>query len=751
MSLLASSVNGQRATEKQGPILVGQAPTAIFGIVGVTERGPVGVSTKSTSFTEWQRQFGGYTANNLATIEPVRGFFEGGGRECHTVRTCHYTTAGDPTTKTCTAGTLALQTVEGDPTAGSVTGSVVGPFDLANGVTLAIKPDGGSTQTATFNAAAAALTASNTGTYNITDGQTLIFSINGGTARTATFTTANVTNLAATTAEEVKNVIQAVIATYDMGGVASVSGNAPVITSNRKGTGSEVHVTGGTARSTIGFSTTAATGTGDAVNAAAVTVAELKTLIEGDVTGVTVTDVGGAVKIESNTDGLSSSVQLLSSSTADDEIGFDNAVHTGSDGAAVDTLTFTAEDGVYSSEITVRVSEATSGAATDFNLAFLRSGVVVDSFPNANLDPASPRYVETLVNGKNSLGITVVDEEAAVDSPGNLPGAGTFGPFEGGSDGLTSLNDNDFKGAVTANGKTGLRVFDGNDEITIVAIPQRATAAVQSALANWCEITMDRLVFAILDPPAGLSEDDMVTYVEDTAALIGSTEMAVTYWPRVKVASPNVDLYGTDPVTIPPSGDIAAAYARVDARKPVGGAFRHPAGFDVQLPRVLAVENERVYELPVREKLFPKRINPISREKDAAGNKTPFFLDGARVLKENGNFPHVGSSRGVQSVIRSLRAGLGFARHQNNTPSLRASCADAARLFLANVAKSGLLASTKPDEAFIVDFGPGLNPPSSKNQVNGAIGIATVDPAEFVNFTVFRDERALQAELAAVA
>lgn len=751
MSDLASSVNITRATDPRGPRLITEVASAVLGVVGIAERGPMGVATRCTSFPEFQRKFGGYTANNLDTIEPVRGFFEGGGNELHFVRTCHYGTPGNSATKTSAPGELTLQTASGSPTAGSVTGTVPAPFSLADGDTILVSVDGGGNQTATFNAAAGSRTAGNTGPYDLADNDTLTFSINGGTARTVTFTTSNVVDIDAVTAQEVISLINAKIAQHDMGGLATLDAGAPKITSNRLGTTSAVAITGGTAAATLGFTVGSTSGSGDAANAAAVTIAELKTLIEGDTTGCTVSNASGYLKITSDTTGPSSSIQVISSSSADDEIGLDNAIHYGTDGAAVDTLTFLAEDGSYSSDITVRRSAPTSGAAADFNLALLRDGVVINAFSNANMDPTSPRYVCTLVNGNNSLGITVVDENAAVASPGNLPAVGTFGPFTGGDDGLASLADADFSGAVSGSTKTGLRVLDGVDAVTLLAIPQRCTAAAQSAAATWCEITMKQRVFFIVDPPAGQSVDQVVTFVESTAALLGSTEMGAAYWPRVKVATPNADLYGTANVTIPPSGDIAAAYARVDAKFQVGGAFAHPAGTDVTLPRVLGLENDSVLEEPTREKLFPKRINPISRERNAAGNLTPFFLDGARVLKENGQFPHVGSSRGVQILGKSLRAGLAPFRHKNNTPSLRQSCVDVVDLFMAQITRTGLLASVKREDAYVIDFGPGLNPPSAKNNVNGQVGVATVDPAEFVNVEIYKDERALAAELAASA
>lgn len=45
----------------------------------------------------------------------------------------------------------------------------------------------------------------------------------------------------------------------------------------------------------------------------------------------------------------------------------------------------------------------------------------------------------------------------------------------------------------------------------------------------------------------------------------------------------------------------------------------------------------------------------------------PRYIDGLRTLKGNGNFPYVAERRGVIFIERSLKQGLQFARHKNNT------------------------------------------------------------------------------------
>ncbi len=188
----------------------------------------------------------------------------------------------------------------------------------------------------------------------------------------------------------------------------------------------------------------------------------------------------------------------------------------------------------------------------------------------------------------------------------------------------------------------------------------------------------DGAVFAILDPPEGASATGIVSYVQSTAALLGLTEHAAIYWPRVKVLNPAKSVFGpADKIVVPPSGIIAGVFARTDSARP-GGVYDPPAGIDKgRMFGVLGFETDEVLEEAKRDLVYPKRINPIT-----TGPGLPRYIDGSRTLKGGGNFPYVAERRGVIFIERSLKQGLQFARHKNNTEGLRAQVRRTITVFL---------------------------------------------------------------------
>src|SRR5262249_51624861 len=181
-------------------------------------------------------------------------------------------------------------------------------------------------------------------------------------------------------------------------------------------------------------------------------------------------------------------------------------------------------------------------------------------------------------------------------------------------------------------------------------------------------------------------------------------EFAAIYWPRVKVLNPSRVVFGnTTQLTMPPSGHIAGVYGRTDSARP-GGIFIPPAGIENgRLLGVLGFETSEVLEEAKRDLVFPKNINPLTVFPGA-----PRHIDGARTLKGDGNFPTVAERRGVIFIEQSLRRGLLFAKHQNNTEALRATLARTVNAFLLIQLKNGAFASTDPKKAYFVDFGDAL-------------------------------------------
>jgi hypothetical protein len=752
MANLASEVRIQEETSTVRHI--DATANLVLAMAGIAERGPIGSSTLSQSFAEWSSVYGGYTANNLDVVAAVQGYFDNGGTDLVFARVVHCSGVGDPTTKTSAKGTLNLQTAATSATPGVAT-SAVQPFALAAGQTLVISIDAGGNQTFTFAATAASRTSGNTQPFALANNDTLTLAIDGAAPIVKTFLSSEFSNIAAATAAEVVSSLNAFFASQNAGATASVQGgNAVKITSNRLGTGSGVNISAGSAQGVgkLNFTAGLISGTGDASNIAAVTAAEVVTKLSS-LTGSVASVSSGAVKITSNTTGGASSVQVINTSTATG-IGFDNAVHAGSSGAATNTLRVDGKyDGAYAANITIQVAAATSGDADKFNLYVLVSGVVKERWFNLSMLDADANYAETVINdtntGSNLIAVTDLDAfGAGATSAAQLPNVGVFGPLTGGNDGLSGLTDTDYSGGETTNGVTGLRCFDG-DDVDVLVVPGRATSAVHNAMITYCEITRSGLMFAILDPPKNQTAAQMVTYVATTANLIGLSDHAAIYWPNVLVANPSTTLYGSSPtVTVAPSGHLAGIYARNDARK-VGGTFEQPAGTEFGIPRnVLGLEMLEVKKKAKRDLVFPKMINPISQEKG-----TPIFVDGARTLKSSASWPSVGQRRGVIFVEKQLIPGLAFMRHRNINDKLYKEGERTVLVFLLELTRAGAFRTNDPNKAFFIDFGPGLNPPSVQfaHQVVARIGLATSDPAEYVTLLITPDTRALDEELAALA
>lgn len=717
---------------------VAGVPTAIAGFVGLAERGPIGVPTLVTSFEGYVNIFGSYTTDSDMTLA-VQGFFQNGGTIAYIVRTVHHTDITDPATKTSALGTLTLNTATGAPSLGTVLGTNTAPFALTPGDTLVIDVDGGGDATATFDAAQATITAANTETFALSDGMTLTVIIDGGSVQTVTFNTAEFVAIGAATAAEVIAVINAELS----GANATEAGGAPIITSDLIGTGSGVEVTGGTGNAILGFSTTPVAGTGDVADISAVTIAEIKTVVEADVAGLTVSDESNQVRITSaGTPGPTSSIAVNASSTADDELGLDNATHTGDNGAASATLVVNGKtDGTYANNLTIQVAAATSGQTDEFNLFVLDDGLISETYPNLSMSSTADRYAPTIINDESNL-IAVVDQLSTATDP--RPAVGVNGPLAGGDDGLTSLDDNDFLGSDA--GPTGMQTLNTVQDLTLLLIPGRATSAVHNGMVTYCEVTRALSVFPILDPPADHSAQEMVDYVVTTAQLQNLSEFGAIYWPRVQILNPSSAIFGTDAnIIVPPSGHVAGTYARVDATV-IGGVYKAPAGSERgRLLNVLGFETDEATDEAKLDLLYPKRINPITTLPGL-----PIHIDGSRTLKGGGNFPSVPERRGVIFIEQSLKIGLAFLKHQPNTAATRAIANRTITAFLITQMQLGAFVTNDPATAFFVDTSEALNPPSAvfAGKMVIRIGLATAKPAEFIILSFSQDTRALEEELA---
>jgi phage tail sheath protein FI len=721
-------------------------PTAVLAIQGIAEMGPVMVPTLITSFEEFQATFGSLLANYELALA-VRAYFLQGGRQCYVSRVVHLTNyLTDKTPATAAKGSATLQTSGGAASAAEVTGTAAGPtWEFQSGDTLAIKIDQAAPLTATFTGTPAE-EESGAETYDLsTGGETLLVKIDRGSTQTVTFQTSMFGTPSAATAVEVAAAINA-----QLSGAKSytTTGDTVVrIESDKKGTDSYVEVTGGTANGELAFPTSEVQGGGNVADIKAVTGAEIKTVVELAVAGsVVTTTTGNFIKLATVDTGTTAYIQVdAAGSTLETVLGLATTEFQGSDSTPQDTLKMEGTwVGAYANDYKIKITDASSGVASEFNLYVMKGTDVIETYANITMDDTETRYAITVINNEDAGSLLFTSsDEGATGSPTVIRPANTSGAtVSGGDDGLTAIDANDWIGSE--GGQTGLYAFDAADDVTLLCCPDETSSAVQTAIGDYCGDHRNGLIFGILDPVAGNEATDMIN-----TQLVGITtaykENVGLYWPGVKIVNPSKTVYGdSNTITVRPSGHIAGVMARND-RDEGEGPFYQPAGVEGGKPSgVVDVETDEVKLEPKRDLVFPKRINPISYLQTYG-----VFIDGARTLKGDGNFPSIGERRGVSHIERLLQSGLQWVRHRNNTPDLREDVETQVFAMLFGWMQKGAFASKDPNTAFFVDVSDALNPPSSvrAGKLVMRIGLATNSPAEFVIIKITKDTRALQEEI----
>jgi len=706
-------------------------PTAVAGMVGVTERGPIGEAVLVSSFEEFQTRFGGFTPDSDLALAAM-GYFENGGSQIWVVRTAHYEDASDPDSTTARrasahilAGALA--------TPAEVTS---GPWEdgfVEDGANLVIEVDGGAAASATVVATPPSVKSAAAFPTGFAGGEVLELSILD-MPQTVTFEAGD--QSAEAVAQRINEAISLASVTVEPDGQLSLR-------SDIGGTETRLQVTGGNANDVLHFPTDVATGAGNVRFSAQVQAEKIADIIRAAVAGLDVEVAqDGRITLRTQSTGAASSVQVMPASTLAERLALDNDLHTGSDDMAAPALLVEGKDpGAYAGQIQVEVQA--TGDPTLFDLVVIEDGAYRERFSNLSMDESHARYVEKVMGDPHSGSILVRVTDLFL--PGQpVPGPQTVS-LAGGDDGLTGLDDGDFVGSEV--GKTGLHALDAVQDLTLLLVPGRATAAVHTAMVSYCEVVRDGAVFAILDPPEKLGAAEIVDYVTNTAALGELSEYAAIYWPRVEVLNPTKSVFGPEStIVVPPSGIIAGVFARTDAARP-GGVYDPPAGIDKgRMFGVLGFETDEVLEEAKRDVVYPKRINPLT-----TGPGLPRYIDGSRTLKGGGNFPYVAERRGVIFIERSLKQSLQFARHKNNTEGLRAQVRRTITAFLLTQMNNGAFRSREPAKAFFVDVSDTLNTPSVifAGKLIARVGLATNKPAEFIVLRISQDTRALSAELAA--
>ena len=636
--------------EKDDSLYAPAISPTIIGILGSATKGPLNEAVLITNEGQLIDTFGKPRAKDLG--------MHAAGEALKAARLVYFvrvsggaTTSGSVTVLDGGSGATAASigpSANGEPY--NFIGAAANPSANTKRVVLQIDYNNGagavSNATDNFDCVRAITAASsNTETFDlnaIDSGNPVLLTVrvNVGVIQTITFASTDplISAFNAVTAEEVVNVINQQL----VGGGAELNGagTAALIFSDRYGSGSTIQVTGGNANDAVNgfdFSTTAATGSGDAADFSAVTGAEIETWLEASsinsVAGDILVDVGsgGEITIKTATTGLAKTINIDSAQST--MIGasplinltpLDTVVAGTDSAAAANTMTFTAKtSGSWSSRLKVRVSASTALTGT-IKLEVLLDDVLVETFDRLykSATPVVGGYdIETIINsGDASQGPStfITADDTALAGLEN-PAPGTF-TLTAGTNGDTWTSGSVI-GTDVAGVKTGMQIFRDPDNIfvNVLATPGFSYAAVIAEGIDICSTRGDCLYIA--DAPKELTPQNVTAWhngdssitvkinqEEDTEtnSTTFNNSYAALYWPWVTV----FDKFNDANLLIPPSAIALRTIAHTDN---VTDPWFAPAGPNrSQTQAVLSLEHNATQGERDLMQLPGNNVNPIA-------------------------------------------------------------------------------------------------------------------------------------------
>jgi hypothetical protein len=258
-----------------------------------------------------------------------------------------------------------------------------------------------------------------------------------------------------------------------------------------------------------------------------------------------------------------------------------------------------------------------------------------------------------------------------------------------GAPGTTTVADH------TGEGR-GLRLLEGLDEPTVVAVPDAyATAtgldgatAIQRELVASCEAVVGRT--ALVDPPPELDAEAVLAW---RSASHLDTPAAAVYYPWVEAIDPSAGAT----VAIPPCGHVAGMWARVDGE---GGPFRAPTA-----EALLAADGAAA-------PLTGAQQHDLNRAGLNCLRSWPgpeLRVWGACTLSTDPELRYLHRQRIVGHLAASIAQGTRWAADEVNGDRLHESLRATVAAFLNGEWRKGALVGDTPAQAYFVRCDDGLN------------------------------------------
>jgi phage tail sheath protein FI len=291
-----------------------------------------------------------------------------------------------------------------------------------------------------------------------------------------------------------------------------------------------------------------------------------------------------------------------------------------------------------------------------------------------------------------------------------------------------------------ANYQTALATFDAitNPLIMINADASYAFASGGETGARANKVLLDTDVtayadargdvFALIDPPAGSTAAEAITYAVDGCGAVDGGNAAI-YFPWVVIPDLLKSAPGATRV-VGPAAIAAGKYLETDASR---GVFKTPAGFGTKINSAVALERSLTNTELDNLNAASKPVNAI-RNVPGAG----IVIMGGRTLNNSTGERYINVRRSMIFLKKELTDRSSFAVFENNSEILWNQLRTAIGNFLRNYWSQGGLRGASPEEAYYVRCDATNNTPTDilNGRVNIEVGVAVEYPAEFVVISI---------------
>lgn len=352
-------------------------------------------------------------------------------------------------------------------------------------------------------------------------------------------------------------------------------------------------------------------------------------------------------------------------------------------------------------------------ATPTFNLIIYLDGAEVERWNEVSTDPASNRYLKTVVNTYSKY--ITINEDPSTSPSAFWAFAGGGLTFSGAVDGA-DVSDADYTAAISSR----LESIEG---VLLLNAVGQSSGPVVNTLIQKAEARGNS--FVIIDPTTAT---DVPTIGPGTVSSYAQSSYAAVYYPLLKMSDPTK----TGPAAIRdtyPGGAVMGAFIRSEVARTVAKA---PAGYASDVRNAIGLST--TFTTAENALLYDTYGVNLFKVIPGAG----VIINGARTLDKTTPGKYVPIRRSLNFLKQALQEATQFAVFEPNDERLWARMSVVASAIMSDFWRSGGLKGGSSEQAFYIVCDETNNTENTitNGEVHLEVGVALQYPAEFVVINV---------------